>query len=114
MRRMHETGTTKVELARLLGVSEGAVRRLLRFDHRSHIERIEAALAKLGSRLDLRAASGGLNRDVKMRSRRVRTERADLARGLGRAGCGRAVPGVRSTPLRRPSWRYGPLATGGA
>ena len=54
MRRMHETGTTKVGLARLLGVSEGAVRRLLRFDHRSHIGRIEAALARLGSRLDLR------------------------------------------------------------
>ncbi|HYZ25832.1 MAG TPA: type II toxin-antitoxin system HicB family antitoxin [Geminicoccaceae bacterium] len=54
MRRMHETGTTKVELARLLGVSEGAVRRLLRFDHRSHIDRIEAALERLGSRLELR------------------------------------------------------------
>ncbi|MGH6896718.1 MAG: type II toxin-antitoxin system HicB family antitoxin [Geminicoccaceae bacterium] len=53
MRRMHETGTTKVDLARLLGISEGAVRRLLRFDHRSHIGRIEAALARLGSRLEL-------------------------------------------------------------
>jgi antitoxin HicB len=53
MRRMHETGTTKVELARLLEISEGAVRRLLRFDHRSHIGRIEAALARLGSRLEL-------------------------------------------------------------
>ena len=54
MRRMHETGTTKVDLARLLGVSEAAVRRLLRFGHRSHIGRIEAALARLGSRLELR------------------------------------------------------------
>jgi antitoxin HicB len=54
MRRMHETGTTKVDLARLLGISEGAVRRLLRFDHRSHIGRIEAALERLGSRLELR------------------------------------------------------------
>lgn len=54
MRRMHETGTSKVELARLLGVSEGAVRRLLRFDHRSHIGRIEAALGRLGARLELR------------------------------------------------------------
>ena len=53
MRRMHETGTSKVELARLLGVSEGAVRRLLRFDHRSHIGRIEAALARLGARLEV-------------------------------------------------------------
>jgi antitoxin HicB len=54
MRRMHETETSKVELARLLGVSEGAVRRLLRFDHRSHIDRIEAALRCLGGRLELR------------------------------------------------------------
>jgi antitoxin HicB len=54
MRRMHETGTTKVDLARILGISEGAVRRLLRFDHRSHIGRIEAALEKLGSRLELK------------------------------------------------------------
>lgn len=54
MRRMHETGTTKVDLARLLGISEGAVRRLLRFDHRSHIGQIEAALERLGSRLELR------------------------------------------------------------
>lgn len=54
MRRMHETGTTKVELARLLGISEAAVRRLLRFDHRSHIGQIEAALERLGSRLELR------------------------------------------------------------
>ncbi|MGH6904028.1 MAG: type II toxin-antitoxin system HicB family antitoxin [Geminicoccaceae bacterium] len=54
MRRMQETGTTKVELARLLGISEAAVRRLLRFDHRSHIGRIEVALARLGSRLELR------------------------------------------------------------
>ena len=54
MRRMHETGTSKVELARRLGVSEGAVRRLLRFDHRSHIDKIEAALKRLGGRLELR------------------------------------------------------------
>lgn len=54
MRRLHETGTTKVELARRLGLSEGAVRRLLRFDHRSHIGQIEAALAVLGARLELR------------------------------------------------------------
>ena len=59
MRRMHETGTSRTELARLLGVSEGAVRRLLRFDHRSQIGRIEAALARLGARLEvqLRAAA---------------------------------------------------------
>jgi antitoxin HicB len=54
MRRMHETGTTRIELARLLCISEAAVRRLLRFDHRSHIGQIEAALERLGSRLELR------------------------------------------------------------
>jgi antitoxin HicB len=53
MRRMDETGTSRVELARMLGLSEGAVRRLLRFDHRSHIGQIEAALERLGSRLEL-------------------------------------------------------------
>ena len=54
MRRMHQTGTTKSGLARMLGISEGAVRRLLRFDHRSHIGQIETALERLGSRLELR------------------------------------------------------------
>jgi antitoxin HicB len=54
MRRMHETGTSRSELARVLGLSEGAVRRLLRFDHRSQIGQIEAALARLGARLELR------------------------------------------------------------
>jgi hypothetical protein len=34
----------KVDLARVRGISEGGVRRLLRFNHRSHIGRIEAAL----------------------------------------------------------------------
>lgn len=54
IRRMDETGTTKAVLARELGVSEGAVRKLLRFDQRSHIGRIEAALHRLGKRLELR------------------------------------------------------------
>jgi antitoxin HicB len=58
MRRMHETGTTRSELARLLGLSEGAVRRLLRFDHRSHIGQIAAALGRLGARLVLRLRAG--------------------------------------------------------
>ena len=57
---MHETGTTKVDLARLLGVSEGAVRRLLRFDHRSHIGRIEAALRQARQPPRAEAARGGL------------------------------------------------------
>jgi hypothetical protein len=44
MQRMHETGTRKVELARLPGVRAGAVRRLRRLDQRSRFGRIEAAL----------------------------------------------------------------------
>jgi len=52
-RRMHETATTKTALAHRLGLSEGAVRKLLRFDHRSHIGQIEAALHALGQRLEV-------------------------------------------------------------
>ena len=42
-----------------LGVSEGAVRRLLRFDHRSHIDRIEAAIKSAGAAPRPRRLSGG-------------------------------------------------------
>jgi antitoxin HicB len=40
-------------LAERLGVSEAAVRRLLDLDHRSHLDRIEAALRALGRRLEI-------------------------------------------------------------
>ena len=52
-RRMCETGTTRVALAQMLGIDERAVRRLLAYKHRSHIGQIEAALAKLGKRLEI-------------------------------------------------------------
>ena len=42
---------TNVELGRRLGISEGAVRRLVDLDHRSHIGQIETALAALGQQL---------------------------------------------------------------
>ncbi|WP_425153102.1 type II toxin-antitoxin system HicB family antitoxin [Candidatus Palauibacter sp.] len=48
---MREQGLTKVGLARRLGLSEGAVRKLLSPNHRSHIGQIERALAKVGRRL---------------------------------------------------------------
>lgn len=48
---MREASVTRVALAGRLGVSEGAVRRLLDLDHRSHIGQVEAALAALGKRL---------------------------------------------------------------
>lgn len=41
-------GITKVALAARLGVSEGAVRKLLNPDHRSHIGRVERALQAVG------------------------------------------------------------------
>ena len=47
--RDDEMGNTA--LARRLGISEGAVRRLLDLDHRSHIGQIEKALKALGQRL---------------------------------------------------------------
>ena len=40
-------------LAARLGISEGAVRRLLDLDHRSHIGQIEKALQALGQRLTI-------------------------------------------------------------
>ncbi|MGQ0664362.1 MAG: helix-turn-helix domain-containing protein [Pseudomonadota bacterium] len=46
-----ETGISNTALGMRLGVSEGAVRRLLDLDHRSHIGQVEAALAALGKRL---------------------------------------------------------------
>ncbi len=48
---MHETGVSRVGLGKRLGLSEGAVRRLLDLDHRSHIGQIDTALATLGKRL---------------------------------------------------------------
>jgi len=50
---MREAGLSNVELGRRLGVTENAVRKLLDLDHRSHIGQIEAALAKLGIRLEV-------------------------------------------------------------
>ncbi|MDE2875487.1 MAG: type II toxin-antitoxin system HicB family antitoxin [Gemmatimonadota bacterium] len=48
---MREQGMTKVGLARLLGLSEGAVRKLVNPNHRSHIRQVEKALRKVGRRL---------------------------------------------------------------
>lgn len=48
---MRTAQITNVELGQRLGISEGAVRRLLDLDHRSHIGQVEAALAVLGRRL---------------------------------------------------------------
>jgi len=48
---MRKGGISNVELGRQLGISEGAVRRLLDLDHRSHIGQVELALQILGHRL---------------------------------------------------------------
>ncbi len=48
---MRTGGVSNVELGRRLGLSEGAVRRLLDVDHRSHIGQVEAGLQALGHRL---------------------------------------------------------------
>ncbi len=50
-RAMRGAGSTRVALGKRLGISEGAVRRLLDLDHRSHIGQVEAGLAVLGKRL---------------------------------------------------------------
>ena len=48
---MRRQGMTKTALARRLGLSEGAVRKLLDPDHRSHIGQVEKALGVLGQSL---------------------------------------------------------------
>jgi antitoxin HicB len=48
---LREQGVNNMELGRRLGISEGAVRRLLDLDHRSHIGQVDAALSVLGKRL---------------------------------------------------------------
>ncbi len=48
---MCESSITRVALGKRLGLSEGAIRRLLDLDHRSHIGQVEAALSILGKRL---------------------------------------------------------------
>ena len=45
---MREQGITKVELARRLGISESAVRKLANPDHRSHVGQVERALRAVG------------------------------------------------------------------
>ena len=45
---MRREGLTRVALAGRLGLSEGAVRKLLNPDHRSHISQIEKALRVVG------------------------------------------------------------------
>ncbi len=48
---MRAEGVGNTALAARLGLSEGAVRRLIDLDHRSHIGQIETALRALGQRL---------------------------------------------------------------
>lgn len=48
---MRRHTVTKSELARRLGISEGAARRLVDPDHSSKIEKVEAALAAVGESL---------------------------------------------------------------
>lgn len=53
---MREQGVSNVALAERLGLSEGAVRRLVSLDHRSHMDRVERALKELGKHLVVEAA----------------------------------------------------------
>ena len=48
---IREAQITRVASGKRLGVSEGAIRRLLDLDHKSHIGQVDAALSILGKRL---------------------------------------------------------------
>lgn len=51
---LRSAGISKSAFARHLGVDEAEVRRLLDLDHRSHIDRVAAALRTMGRRLEVR------------------------------------------------------------
>jgi antitoxin HicB len=53
---MCQQGVTNVALARELGVSETVVRRLVHPDYQSQIQKVEHALAVLGTHLIVEAA----------------------------------------------------------
>ncbi|MDE2982192.1 MAG: type II toxin-antitoxin system HicB family antitoxin [Gemmatimonadota bacterium] len=48
---MREQGLSNVGLAARMGLSEGAIRKLLNPEHRSHIRQVEKALSKVDKRL---------------------------------------------------------------
>jgi len=50
---MHDTGVRKADLARRMGLQKSQVDRLLDLRHRSRLDQIEAALAKLHKRLTI-------------------------------------------------------------
>ena len=52
-RALRTSGLTRAELARRLGWQQESIDRLLRLDHRSRLEEVEAALDALGHRLDV-------------------------------------------------------------
>ena len=54
---MRAQGITKVDLAARLGVSEGAVRKLVNPDHRSHLGQVERALRELGRSLKVQVTA---------------------------------------------------------
>jgi DNA-binding Xre family transcriptional regulator len=53
---MLERDVSNADLAKGLGLSEATVQRLLDLDHRSGLGQIEAALTKLGKRLEIRVS----------------------------------------------------------
>ncbi len=54
---MREQGITKVDLARRLGVSESAARKLTNPDHRSHVSSVQKALKSVGCSLRIEVTS---------------------------------------------------------
>jgi antitoxin HicB len=53
---MRQTGTTRVELARRMGIHEREARRMLDPYHPTKADRIEQALASMGKHVQLRIA----------------------------------------------------------
>ena len=81
---MHEQGVGNTALAERLGLSEGAVRRLIDLDHRSHIGQVETALQGTGPAPDGCHASGVVRGVPQTDAYQPRTRRGLPGRPPGR------------------------------
>lgn len=102
---MRAEGMTKVALAAELGLSEGAVRKLLDPDHRSHIGQVLTALKKLGRTLvveDKAALAGGIASEFKAGKAKLKRAAAKEAT-VKKGGAKKAAPKkANAAPARKP------------
>lgn len=95
---MREQGLSKVGLAARMGLSEGAVRKLLNPQHRSHIRQVEKALRKVDRRLVVEVGRHpiAMRASEERPDQRAAAEAADGLRSLRDRVGGFSVPEILS------------------